>query len=74
MNDPIGTFDTIRDNFIRYVKTAFKTRFDSLEQEREALLRATSEEEPGVFHRDPWIEPLPRYEPAKPLVELGEGT
>ncbi len=57
MIDPIGAFDTIRDNFIRYIKTAFGTRFPTLETEREALLR-----QDRILSRDPWIEPLPRYE------------
>src|SRR5271155_5027165 len=70
MNDPIGTFTRIRDNFILYVKTAFKTQYPSLETEREALLRTTSEAEPGVFYRDPWVEPLPRYRQACPVSEL----
>lgn len=70
MNDPIGTFDSIRDDFIRYVRTAFKTQFPSLEAEREAMLRATSESEPGVFHRDPWVEPLPLYQQARTLASL----
>jgi DEAD/DEAH box helicase domain-containing protein len=70
MNDPIGTFNRILDNFILYVKTAFKTQFPSLETEREVLLRTTSEEEPGVFYRDPWVEPLPRYRQACPVSAL----
>ncbi|RZN33523.1 MAG: DEAD/DEAH box helicase [Methanophagales archaeon ANME-1-THS] len=57
MIDPIGAFDTIRDNFILYIKTAFGTRFPSVEAEREALLRR-----PGVMCQEPWIEPLPIYE------------
>ncbi|MHC1769478.1 MAG: DEAD/DEAH box helicase [Verrucomicrobiia bacterium] len=61
MNDPIGTFEQIRDHFIDYVKTAFKTQYPSLEQEREELLRTTSEQSPGMFYRDAWVEPLPRY-------------
>jgi Lhr-like helicase len=72
MNDPIGTFDRIRDNFLLYVKTAFKTQFPSVETEREALLRATSEEEPGVFYREPWVEPLPRYEQLRAIADLTE--
>lgn len=56
MYDPIGSFYTIKDNFIRYVKTAFGTRFPSIEQEREALLNTDK-----VFYREPWIEPLPDY-------------
>jgi len=72
MNDPIGTFNRIRDRFILYVQTAFATQFPSLEQEREALLRATSEEEPGIFYREPWIEPLTRYRQTCPIAELTE--
>jgi len=64
MIDPIGTFDTIRDNFIRYVQTAFGTRFPTLEAERESLLRKDM-----VLSRDPWIEPLPRYETSGKKIE-----
>ena len=70
MIDPIGTFERIRDHFILYVQTAFKTQFPSLETEREKLLRQTSEEEPGVFYRDPWVEPLPRYVQGHPVTAL----
>jgi len=56
MLDPIGAFDEIRNNFIQYVRTAFGTRFPSLEIERDGLLR-----QPGVMCQEPWIEPLPRY-------------
>ena len=70
MNDPIGAFDQIRDNFLLYVKTAFGTRFPSLEAEREALLRQTAEGAPGIFHQEPWIEPLPRYQTAKRIAEI----
>lgn len=70
MIDPIVAFDTIRDNFIRYVKTAFGTRFPSLEEERETLLREGyrvidengNEKIIPVLCREPWVEPLPRYE------------
>lgn len=57
MEDPIGAFEKVRDNFILYIKTAFGTKFPSLEIEREQLLRET-----GLFCQTPWIEPLPRYE------------
>ncbi|MFD1188847.1 DEAD/DEAH box helicase, partial [Pontibacter rugosus] len=56
MKDPVGSFEAIKDNFIRYVKTAFKTKFDSVESEREVLLN-----EDKVLFRQPWIEPLPEY-------------
>ena len=65
MNDPIGAFETIRDNFILYLKTAFGTQFPGLEREREAMLRR-----PGILNQEPWIEPLPRYETDRPLADL----
>lgn len=64
MKDPIGSFETVKDNFIRYVKTAFKTKFDSLEAERENLLN-----EDKVLYRQPWIEPLPEYKSSGKTIE-----
>lgn len=57
MNDPVRSFDEICEQFILYIKTAFGTQFPGFERERERLLRETN-----VFAREPWIEPLPRYE------------
>lgn len=56
MHDPVGSFYKIKDNFIRYIKTAFGTRFPAIEREREALLNMDK-----VFYREAWIEPLPDY-------------
>jgi DEAD/DEAH box helicase domain-containing protein len=56
MKDPIGSFETIKENFIRYVKTAFKTKFEGVEKERYNLLNYDK-----VLYRKPWIEPLPDY-------------
>ena len=56
MKDPIGSFETIKENFIRYIETAFGTKFDGIESERYALLNYDK-----VFYRKPWIEPLPDY-------------
>jgi hypothetical protein len=63
MKDPVGAFDTIRDNYIRYIKTVFGTRFPSIEAEREKLLR-----ELGVLCQEPWIEPLPIYQKSKKTI------
>jgi len=68
MNDPIGAFEKIRDNFILYLKTAFGTQFPGLEREREAMLRQT-----GILNQQPWIEPLPRYKTDRALTDLGPG-
>jgi DEAD/DEAH box helicase domain-containing protein len=56
MKDPIGAFEIIKENFIRYVKTAFSTKFIGIEKERYALLNFDK-----VLYRKPWIEPLPDY-------------
>jgi hypothetical protein len=67
VKDPLGSFDDIEDNFVLYIKTAFGTKFSSLEAEREALLRR-----PGVFRQEPWIEPLPRYRTVKSIADLNQ--
>ena len=64
MQDPIGAFDTIRDNFIRYVETAFRTRFDDVETRRHKLLHKDR-----VLYRQPWVEPLPEYQGSGKQVE-----
>lgn len=56
MKDPIGSFESIKENFIRYVKTAFGTKFEGIEKERYDLLNYDK-----VLYRKPWIEPLPDY-------------
>ncbi len=62
--DPVGAFEQVRDNFILYVKTAFGTRFPSIEREREDLLRRQ-----GVLCQEPWIEPLPRYKSSAKIID-----
>lgn len=54
--NPIYAYKEIKENFILYVKTAFGTRYDSIEKEREELLNTDS-----IASREPWIEPLPSY-------------
>ena len=56
MRDPIIAFDTIKDNYIRYVETAFDTKFISVNAERRVKLNTDK-----VLYREPWIEPLPDY-------------
>ncbi|SDJ58789.1 protein of unknown function [Pedobacter sp. ok626] len=56
MKDPIGSFETIKNNFIRYVETAFATKFKGVELERNDLLNRDK-----VLYRKPWMEPLPDY-------------
>lgn len=63
VRDPIGAFETIRDNFLLYVRTAFETQFPGLERERIRLLRQA-----GAFAQEPWIEPLPRYQSSNKTI------
>lgn len=47
--NPIYAYKEIKDNFILYVKTAFGTRYESLESEREELLRTDEREFEIIF-------------------------
>ena len=58
--NPIHAYKEIKDDFILYIKTAFGTRYESIENEREELLRTDQ-----VASREPWIEPMPNYENIK---------
>jgi DEAD/DEAH box helicase domain-containing protein len=66
--NPLAAFESVRDQFLLYIKTAFGTRFPALERERERLLRL-----PGVVCQPPWIEPLPRYKRACKTVSDLDG-
>jgi hypothetical protein len=68
MKDPIEAFETIRNNFISYVETAFATESPSFENERRQLLQL-----PQAFAQKPWIEPRPRYRSyGKQVIDLDE--
>ena len=71
MIDPLKSFEVITGNYKRYIKTAFSTRFPSLEKERDALLDTD-----GVLYRQPWVEPLPEYKSSGKKIEdlTGEET
>jgi len=56
MKNPINVFETIKNSFILYVKTAFGTKYSQFEKEREKLLNKDK-----IFVRAPWVEPLPEY-------------
>ena len=62
--NPIHAYKEIKEDFILYVKTAFGTRYEAIEKEREELLQTDQ-----IASREPWIEPLPSYN----NVELENG-
>ena len=57
MQDPIGSFDRIRELYISYLDTAFRIREPAVAEERRRLLR-----QPGTLCTEPLIEPIARYE------------
>jgi len=63
--DPLGSWEQLREHLKRYVKSAFGTDSDSFEAEREALL-----DTPGVFFQEPYLELLPAYATGKRLGDL----
>ena len=65
--DVLRSFEKIRDSYIDYVRTAFSTRYPSLEAERERLLM-----ERGVVCQEPWVEPIPSYVTVKKIHETTE--
>ena len=58
MQDPIGSFERIRELYISYLDTAFRILDADVAGERRALLRL-----PGSLTTQPLVEPIPRYLP-----------
>ena len=54
--DPIGAFEQIKHSYIKYLMSAYQTRFSNLEIQREELLS-----KPGTAFQEPYIELLPEY-------------
>lgn len=64
--DPLGPVRHVRDDLIKYVETAFGTRFRSFHDERRALLLR-----PGVLGTEPILELLPAYATDVAIADLG---
>lgn len=54
--DPLGAFQQINEMYLKYLQSAFKTRYKQIEDQRMKLLR-----ENGNAYQDPYIEILPEY-------------
>ena len=57
MLDPLGSFYRIRDQYIRYLETAFRIRDQAVSLERRRLM-----ESPGQLATEPLFEPIARYQ------------
>ena len=62
--EPISAFVAIRNKFILYLQTAFRTRFKSLEEEKERLLK----EAPNFFQW-PLVELQPDYASSETRIQ-----
>ncbi|WP_191861040.1 DEAD/DEAH box helicase [Hanstruepera ponticola] len=60
MINPLGIFEKVKEGYISYIKTAFGTRYEDFEANRENLLNTDK-----VLYRQPWIEPLLEYKSAE---------
>lgn len=60
MINPLGIFEKVKEGYISYIKTAFGTRYEEFESNRENLLNTDK-----VLYRQPWIEPLLEYKSAE---------
>lgn len=56
MDDPLGAYKEVKESLTKYIQTAFGTRYESVNDERQEQLK-----ESDVLSQPPWIEPLPRY-------------
>ncbi|SHH15904.1 Helicase conserved C-terminal domain-containing protein [Hydrocarboniphaga daqingensis] len=65
MEDPVGSFESIKSGLTRYIQSAFRTDSASFEADRERLLSI-----PGVLFQEPYVEPIPTYRAAKSVLEL----
>ncbi|WP_076349593.1 DEAD/DEAH box helicase [Paludisphaera borealis] len=64
MNDPVGVASELRSLYGKYLDSAQPLRHEGLMRERADLLGCE-----GTLHRDPLIEPVPRYEEVGTLSE-----
>lgn len=64
MINPIGVFEKVVKGYISYVQTAFGSRYEEFEKQREKLLNTDA-----VIYRQPWLEPLLEYQSGSKKIE-----
>jgi DEAD/DEAH box helicase domain-containing protein len=64
VNDPIGTFERIRDSYLRYLDSPFRLRYEALMEERRDLLNRD-----GQLFREPLFEPIVPYQSSEMSVD-----
>lgn len=66
--DAFTPVDHVRDELIKYIETAFSTKYESFNLERKELL-----EKPGVLSTEPIVELLRGYKLTSGVRDLGSG-
>lgn len=65
--DPIGAFDKIKENYIRYFENAYKIKDKNLNKERVDLLRKNDN-----LYKSPYLELLPEYNSYEGIDDISE--
>lgn len=65
--DPIGAFEKIKENYIRYFENAYKIKDENLNKERIELL-----EKNDNLYKLPYLELLPEYNSYEGIKDIGE--
>lgn len=65
--DPIGAFDKIKENYIRYFENAYKITDKNLDEERITLLKKNDN-----LYKSPYLELLPEYNSCESINDIGE--
>ena len=65
--DPIGAFEKIKENYIRYFENAYKITDKNLDKERIGLL-----DKDDNLYKSPYLELLPEYNSYEGIEDIGE--
>lgn len=65
--DPIGAFDKIKENYIRYFENTYKIKDTHLNQERVELLKKNDN-----LYKPPYLELLPEYNSYEGINDISE--
>ena len=65
--DPIGAFDKIKENYVRYFENAYKIKDSNLDEERIQLLKNND----NLF-KSPYLELLPEYNSYERIQDISE--
>lgn len=65
--DPIGAFDKIKENYVRYFENAYKIKDSNLDEKRITLLKNNDN-----LYKSPYLELLPEYNSYEGIQDISE--